>query len=99
MIKFFTTLFLICLGFFSIAQPPKKPVAKPIASAVRFKPPKLTCSLGNYKDSAYITASEGVQLIATLHLVCYLNHRTCSTRRTDGETHQAANPTATTRWL
>jgi hypothetical protein len=65
MIKFFTTLFLICCVFFSIAQPPKKPVAKPIATAVRFKPPKLTCSLGNYKDSAFITSSEGVQLIAT----------------------------------
>jgi hypothetical protein len=60
-----TLLFIFALStFFTLAQKPTKPVVK--ASVVKgFKPPKLTCSLGNYKDSAIITIAEGQQLITT----------------------------------
>jgi hypothetical protein len=54
----------ISATFFTFAQKPTRPVAK--AAAVKgFKPPRLTCSLGNYKDSAIITVAEGQQLITT----------------------------------
>lgn len=57
------TLFVLST-FFAVAQKPTKPAAK--NNAVKgFKPPKLTCSLGNYKDSAIITVAEAQQLITT----------------------------------
>jgi hypothetical protein len=64
MLRLILLSIVVLSTFFTFAQKPTKPVAK--ATAVKgFKPPKLTCSLGNYKDSAVITASEGQQLIST----------------------------------
>ena len=57
------TLFILST-FFAVAQKPTKSVVKsPVVKG--FKPPKLASSLGNYKDSAIITVSEGQQLITT----------------------------------
>ncbi|MBP6431041.1 MAG: hypothetical protein KA319_04685 [Ferruginibacter sp.] len=56
--------FFVCSIFTAVAQPPKKTTPK--ATAVKgFKPPKLTTTLGIYKDSATIFVEEGLQLIAT----------------------------------
>lgn len=58
------TLF-VCSFFSSVAQKtPKKPANK-VTAAKGFKPPKLTTTLGIYKDSATIFVEEGLQLIAT----------------------------------
>jgi hypothetical protein len=57
-------ILFVLTTFFTIAQKPTKPVVKN-AAVKGFKPPKLTCSLGNYKDSATITVAEGQQLITT----------------------------------
>ena len=45
----------------ALAQKPKPvPAGQPVQ---KFKPPKLTCSLGNHSDSALVTIDEALQLV------------------------------------
>ena len=51
-----------CTLTITMAQKPKPAAAKP-AVVQKFKPPKLTCVLGSYADSATVYVEEAVQLV------------------------------------
>ena len=56
-IKSFFAVVCILATAVCLAQPPKRNTAPQ-----RFKPPKLTCRLGNNMDSAIVTVDEAIQL-------------------------------------
>ena len=65
MVSIVRLLLLVCFSALlttALAQKPKEGSVKP-ATVQKFKPPKLTCSLGIRTDSATIAVEEAVQLI------------------------------------
>ncbi|HEX2683867.1 MAG TPA: hypothetical protein VHL77_08035 [Ferruginibacter sp.] len=62
LVKCLLSAVLVCILTSAIAQKPKPAAAKPVA-VQKFKPPKLTCVLGSYADSATVFAEEAAQLV------------------------------------
>lgn len=65
MVQFARLLLAICFSAMLttvLAQKPKQGTAKP-ATVQKFKPPKLTCSLGIRSDSSIVAVEEAKQLI------------------------------------
>ena len=62
LVKCLLSAVCVCTLTVTMAQKPKPAATKP-AAVQKFKPPKLTCVLGNHADSGTVYVEEALQLI------------------------------------
>jgi hypothetical protein len=62
LLKCLLSVTCICILTTTMAQKPKPAATKP-AVVQKFKPPKLTCVLGNHADSGTVYVEEALQLV------------------------------------